>query len=171
LASDKPGEVFNTAQVMARLLGSVKLDFHDLVTFVTEEKAPPADPRSQLEKDRDVLHHLGLAGASFFHSAEGAAFADVFVAGCRATWQLSSEEFTDFLLHQFFLENGRAPTAAAMQSALRSLSAYARLNGEQHDVHLRVAESDRRIYIDLGDREWRASKLIRTAGGLLQTHP
>jgi hypothetical protein len=40
LASDKPGEVFNTAQVIARVLASVKLDFHDLVTFVAGEKAP-----------------------------------------------------------------------------------------------------------------------------------
>jgi len=72
-ASDKPGEVLNTAQAIARLLASVNLDFHDLVTFVTEEPAPPGDLlRSPIEKDRDALLRLGLARASFFHSDAGA---------------------------------------------------------------------------------------------------
>jgi hypothetical protein len=159
LASDKPDEVLNTAQAIARLLASVNLDFHDLVTFVTEEQAPPADLlRSPLEKDRDALLHLALARASFFHSDAGAAFADVIIDGHRATWQLPSQ-FADFLMHEFFLEKRRAPTAAAMQSALRTLIAHARFDGEQHDVHLRVAESNRRIYIDLGDREWRVVEI------------
>jgi hypothetical protein len=170
LASDKPGEVLNTAQVIARLLASVKLDFHDLVTFVTGEQAPLAELLgSSREKDQDILLRLGLARASFFHSDEGAAFADVIVDGHRATWPLSSE-FVDFLLHEFFLEERRAPTVAAMQSALRTLIAHARFDGEQHDVHLRVAESNRRIYIDLGDPERRAVE-IDEVGWRIVTNP
>jgi hypothetical protein len=65
LASDKPGEVFNTAQVMARLLSSIKLDFHDLVTFVMEEKSSQADQRSPLERYRNVCIIWGRARASF----------------------------------------------------------------------------------------------------------
>jgi hypothetical protein len=84
LASDKPGEVFNTAQVMARLLSSIKLDFHDLVTFVMEEKSSQADQRSPLERYRNVCIIWGRARASFFHSCERAAFADVIIEGRRA---------------------------------------------------------------------------------------
>jgi hypothetical protein len=171
LASDKPGEVLNTAQAIARLLASVNLDFHDLVTFVTGQQAPLADVlRSPLEKDQDVLLRLGLARASFFQSDEGAAFADVIVHGHRATWPLSSQ-FADFLLHEFFLEERRAPTAAAMQSALRTLSARARFNGERHGVYLRVAESDRRIYIDLGDEEWRAVEIDEDGWRIITNPP
>ncbi len=67
LASDKLGEVFNTAQVIAHLLGSVKLDFHD--SFVSGEEAPVAALlRSLADKDQDALFRLGLTRASLFHS-------------------------------------------------------------------------------------------------------
>jgi hypothetical protein len=46
-----------------------------------------------------------------------------------------------------------------MNSAIRSLSAHAVFNGEQRDVHLRIAESDGRIYLDLADAEWRAVEI------------
>jgi hypothetical protein len=172
LASDKPGEVFNTARVITRVLASVKLDLHDLVRFMAGEKATPlADlVGSPIEKDQDTLFRLGLANASFFHSAEGVAFADVIVDGNRATCQLSGVEFTDFLLHLFFLEKKRAPTTAAMLNAVRSLSAYARFKDERHDVHLRVTESDRSIYIDLGEREWRAVEIDKD-GWRIVTNP
>ncbi len=172
LASDKPGEVFNAAQVIARLLASVKLDFHDLVTFVSGEEAPLGErPRSVLEKDQDALVRLGLVGASLFQSAEEVAFADVMLDGRRATWQLSSDEFADFLLRRFFLEKRRAPTVAAMQSALRSLKAHARFNGERHEVHLRVAESEHRIYVDLADRELQAVEITKSGWQIITNPP
>jgi hypothetical protein len=56
LASDNPGEVFNAAQAMKRLLASAKLDFHDLITIMSGEEAPILDLlRSLLEKDQDAL--------------------------------------------------------------------------------------------------------------------
>lgn len=36
------------------------------------------------------------------------------------------------------------------------LEAHARLDGPEHPVFSRVAESDGRIYLDLADRQWRA---------------
>ena len=94
------------------------------------------------------------SGAKLFHSAEGTAFADVMVDGRRQTWQLSDDGFNDWLLHQYFLERRRAPALGSMKNAIRSLSAHATFEGEQHEVHLRVAESGGRIYLDLADAAW-----------------
>ena len=152
LASDKDGEVVNAAQAIKRLLASVKLDFHDLVTFLTGNETQLQDLlRSLFEKEADALLRLGLAGAALFHSAERVAFADVVVAGGRKTWQLSDAGFREWLVHQYFLEQRKAPGLAAMKSAIRSLSAYAVFQGQQHEVHLRIAESGGRIYLDLAD--------------------
>jgi hypothetical protein len=142
LASDKPGEVLNAVQAIRNLLASAGLDLHDLVTLISGEEKPIVELlRSLLEKDDDVLLRLGRAGASLFHSQQGATFADVIVRKHRVTWQITSPEFEDWLLHQFFLERRRAPTASAMRNAIRSLSAQAKFEGDQHDVQLRAADS------------------------------
>ena len=39
------------------------------------------------------------------------------------------------------------------------MAAHARINGERHEVYLRFAEIDDRIYIDLGDLEWRCVEI------------
>ena len=164
LASDKDGEVVNAAQAIRRLLATVKLDFHDLVAFLTGNETQLEELlRSLFEKEPDVLLRLGLSGATLFHSAEEVTFADVMVDGWRKTWQLSDSGFGDWLLHQYFLERRKAPATSAMKSAIRSLSAYAVFQGEEHEVHLRVAESGGRIYLDLGDAEWHVVEI--DAGG------
>ena len=91
LASDKPGEVLNAVQAIRNLLASAGiLDLHDLVTLISGEEKPLFELlRSLLEKDDDVLLRLGRAGASLFHSQQGATFADVIVRKHRVTWQLT----------------------------------------------------------------------------------
>jgi hypothetical protein len=160
LASDKLGEVLNAVQAIKNLLASAGLDLHDLVTLISgEEKSIFELLRLLFEKDDDILLRLGRAGTSLFHSQQGAPFADVIVSNHRVSWQLTSPEFEDWLLHQFFLEQRRAPTASAMRNAIRSLSAHAKFEGDQHDVHLRAADAGGRIYLDLGDEEWRAVEI------------
>jgi hypothetical protein len=74
------------------------------------------------EKDADVLVRLGRAGATFFCSAAGEAFADVAIGRSRITWPLSSSEFSEWLLHQFYTDADRrkAPAAAAAFAPLAS---------------------------------------------------
>jgi hypothetical protein len=114
-----------------------------------------------LAKDQDVLIKLGLAGAEFFWSAEGV-FADVMEGGHRDTWPLSDPEFSDWLLHQFFKDKKKAPTSSAMKAAIRTLSAEAKFNGAQHDVHLRAAKYGEKIYLDIGDPEWHVVEIDTT---------
>jgi hypothetical protein len=172
LGSDKPGEVFNAAQAMARLLASVRLDLHDLVTFISADEAPLIGILRRLfEKDSDALLRLGQAGASLFRSTERMAFADVMVHGHRMTWPISSSEFAEWLLHQFFAEKKKVPSAAALKSAVHSLTAYAAFEGEQHDVHLRVAEFEEKIYVDLGDQDWRAIEIDSDGWRIISAPP
>ena len=101
-------------------------DWHDLTILLFDKKEPVFEMLNRLfEKDQDILLRLGLAGAAFFCSAEGA-FADVMVDRHRNTWPLSDPEFSDWLLHQFFIEKKKAPGLGAMKAAIRTLSAHAK---------------------------------------------
>ena len=71
-------------------------------------------------------------------------------------------------MHQFFPERRRAPTPSAMRNAIRSLSAQAKFEGDQHEVHLRAADflaagSTLILGMNSGER-W---KSIRLTGGSL----
>jgi hypothetical protein len=93
-----------------------------------------------------------------FHSDD-----DVYVAieqsAHRETWPLRSPAFRSWLARQYYLKNGRAPGSQAVEDALRTLSAKAQFEGTERGVHIRVAEHDGRIYVDLGDEDWRAVEI------------
>jgi hypothetical protein len=111
------------------------------------------------EKDPDIL--LRLAGeASLFCDRADVAYADIVVAGHRVTWPLASTEFADWLRHRFYIETQKGPSDSAIKTALQTLRAHAKFGGgEQHEVHLRVAEFGGKIYVDLGDPEWRVVEI------------
>ena len=59
----------------------------------------------------------------------------------------------------FFEEHDKPPNAQALQDALGVLEARAQYDGPEVEVHVRVAEHDGAIYIDLADEEWRAVEI------------
>jgi hypothetical protein len=59
----------------------------------------------------------------------------------------------------YFLAEGRAPNATALQDALTALSGFARFEGAEHEVHVRVAGHQERMYLDLCDAKWRAIEI------------
>jgi hypothetical protein len=124
-----------------------------------------------LEKDVDVLVRLARAGATFFCSAKGEAFADVMLNGSRVTWPLSSAELSEWLIHLFYLDRQKAPTPAAVKSATRTLGAHGRFEGARHEVYLRIAEFDGKIYLDLGDLEWRCVEIDKRGWQIIKDAP
>jgi hypothetical protein len=59
------------------------------------------------------------------------------------------------LRHRYYTATGEAPSGAAVAAALDHIEAQAQFDGPEHAVHLRVAEQNDRIYLDLTDACWR----------------
>lgn len=154
MGNSNAGEADVARLAITRLLASVKLDWHDLTELLFNTEESILDVLSRLfAKDEDILIRLGLSGAVFFSSAEGP-FADVILDGHRNTWPLASSDFLDWLLHQFYIEKKKAPSSFAVKSAIRTLGAQAKFEGARHEVHLRAARLNDRIYFDVGNPEW-----------------
>ena len=62
--------------------------------------------------------------------------------------------FRDWLRGLFYKAHGKPPGGQALQDALDLLSAQARFDGQEHEVHVRVAHVDGKIYVDLADDQW-----------------
>jgi hypothetical protein len=100
----------------------------------------------------------GLSG-ELFHTAAGAAFADLAVNGRRETWPIRSNRFRHWLRRCHYETTGTALDAAAIRSALDFLEVRALFDAPERSVHVRVAEHAGRIYLDLADECWRVVEI------------
>jgi hypothetical protein len=96
------------------------------------------------------------AHADLFHTVTGIAYADLAIGGHRETWPVRSSRFRGWLRRHYYDATGDAPSAAALNSALNLLEARAQFDSPERTVHVRVAEHDGHIYLDLADTSWRA---------------
>src|SRR5262249_26153227 len=94
-----------------------------------------------------------------FHTAAGAAFADIMVDGHRETWPIRSKRFRGWLRRRYYQATGDAASAVEIRSALDLLEARAQFDGSQRAVHVRIAEHAGHIYLDLADEHWRAVEI------------
>ena len=65
----------------------------------------------------------------------------------------------------FYESSEEAPGSQAIQDALGVLEGKALFDGLEHRVHVRTAEHDGRIFLDLGDPEWQAVAIAPGAVG------
>jgi hypothetical protein len=103
------------------------------------------------------------ADAELFHNAEGRTYARVAVNGHIETWPLRSSSFKRWLGACFWQEHKATIHPPAIAEALQTLDGRAMYEGEEREVHIRIAEHDGNIYLDLCDATWRAVEI--TADG------
>jgi hypothetical protein len=154
LASDKMGEVFNAAQKIIKLLKSVGMDLHDMVTlmFAAEESEESIlDRLLKLlgTKDPDLLISIAQEKATFFRGRDGTVYATI----DRETLPVEPKgDFEEWLLEQFLSGMKRATNTTAVRTAIRCLQALVRRhNRERHEVFIRNAEFSGRLYVDLAN--------------------
>src|SRR6516165_5600384 len=97
--------------------------------------------------------------AEFFHTPAGTAFVDLLINGHRETWPIRSHRFRTWLRRRHYEATQTALSAAAIRSTLDLLEAHAQFDGSQRAVHVRLAEHEGRIYLDLADESWRAVEI------------
>jgi hypothetical protein len=128
-----------------------------------------ADARVRRPSQATLLVDLA-EGVELFRTAEHEAYVRIAVDEHREIWRLNAIPFRRWLQRRFYEDAGNAPSAQAVQDALGVLEGRALFAGAEHDIHLRVAEHDGAVYIDLGDREWRAIR-VTAAGWTVMTDP
>jgi hypothetical protein len=102
---------------------------------------------------------LLAATGSLFHTAAGAAFADLMIDGHRETWPIHSKPFRAWLRRRYYQATQGALSAGALRSALDLLEARAQFDAPERAIHVRVAAHAGHIYLDLADEDWRAVEI------------
>ncbi len=104
----------------------------------------------KLVADRDV---------TLFHSPEQDAYASILVGDHYEIWPLKSKWFRRWLARQFYEHEQTTPNAQAMQDAIGVLAGRALFEGEQEQVHIRLAEREGNIYLDLVNDHWKVVEI------------
>ncbi len=107
------------------------------------EQAPQADALLALTEKMEL-----------WHDSDGDGFATLEQAGHNEHWRLNLKPFRYALANRFWLEQGKAPSAQAMQNALGVLEGKARFEGKQRTTAVRLAEADGTIYLDVANEAW-----------------
>jgi hypothetical protein len=105
-----------------------------------------------------MLTEIG-ASDDLFHTATGTAFADLLVDGHRESWPIRSKRFRGWLRRRYYEATGGALSGQAISSELDLLEARAQFDAPERSAHVRIAEHDGHIYLDLADEHWRAVEI------------
>jgi hypothetical protein len=106
--------------------------------------------------------------AELFHAPSGKGFATARINGCLETFPLRSMDFRSHLHHLYYSNMKRAAGAQAVQDAISVLEAKAKFDGPEQQVHCRVAQLDKSVYLDLANPK-REVVVITPSGWSVQT--
>jgi hypothetical protein len=105
-----------------------------------------------------------------FHSPDGTGYADIDVDGHRETLALRSRETKGRLEHEYLLKVMDTPPHNAVQSTISTLETRAKYQGPERSVHVRVADQEGHLFLDLADKGRRAIE-ISTMGWSVVDNP
>ncbi len=126
-----------------------------------KEKSPP---------QATLLLQLA-ADAQLFHTPDGTGYAQIEVDGHKETWPIRSKGFKRWLDRRYYAHTNSAPNSDARQAALGVIEAKAHFDGEQCRIHLRVAQVDESIYIDLANSTWQAIEIDASGWRIIDDPP
>jgi hypothetical protein len=110
----------------------------------------------------------------FFHAPDTKTYASVPINSHRENHSIRSKVFSHLLQGRFFSEYERGVSRNALDDALGVFESKAMFKGEEHEVHVRVAEDDHHhnnIYIDLGNKLWQVAKVTADGWEITQGTP
>jgi len=138
---------------------------------IDEQEQEHGDEVSRLKQVDVLLDLVTKNSVELFHTADQMAFAAFRIHDHREIYPVKSSDFRRWLRNGFFDEKKSAPSSEAMTSSVATIDALAVRKGEEHDVHLRVAELDGNYYLDLCDAAWRAVEITPEGWRILSEPP
>jgi len=126
-------------------------------------------PKEERKTCGDTLLEIGKT-ATYFHTADKIPYADIWIEGSRHTYAVRSKPFKMWLSGEYFKNESKGIGSQNLQDTLNTLEAIAIFQGEIRSVHLRTAEHQGKIYIDLGTPDWKAIE-IDSSGWRLVSDP
>jgi hypothetical protein len=129
------------------------------------------DILAMFENVADTLVRHARKHAQLFHSPDLEPYAHAKVGGHRETYHVRSRAFELWLRRLYFHEVKQSANSNSMAQAIATITMFAVCEGPEIPVHVRTAEHAGAIYIDLGDKDWRAIEVTAAAWSIVSEPP
>lgn len=147
--------------------------FLQLIEGVDWDQAVVATERDRQQQNQaDVLVGIALGNSESFIDGDHA-FADIDDGVVRRTMKVRSTHYKRWLRQLYYRARQKSPSAESMTSAIDTLEARAHFAKSKicRQVFTRTAEADGKLYLDLGDDDWRAIEIDREGWQVVSKPP
>lgn len=114
---------------------------------------------SQTSQATQLIKLAVKEGVELFHTPDLVPYAVMLVNNHSETWGLRTRAFRQWLRRLYYQQNQTAPSTSAAVEALEVLEGMALFDGPIYPVHIRTAEHNGNIYLDLCDTNWQAVEI------------
>jgi hypothetical protein len=151
---------------------ATKVDIEALPLNVPDLIAPveTANNPSKDSNQSELLDQIA-ASCELFHSPDRQAYATVPINSHFETWPIKSNGFIEWLGGKIYALEGDIPREQKINEFVSSLIGRAKYQGPEHPVHIRLAEADGDVYLDLADKRWGAVKITPDGWSLTEEPP
>jgi hypothetical protein len=137
-----------------------------------DEKAPASASKSDDEAQSQATLAANMAADwELWHTPGKLAYATILLGSHKENWPVRSQMFKQFLAKQFYDAQGKAMNSEALAAAVNLIEAKAQFDGEEHPVHVRVAEYESSIYLDMCNPEWQVVKVTPQGWEIVEDAP
>jgi hypothetical protein len=151
--------------------------FHDVIDSAKPFGTEEIDDRDYggnkpLKSVAERLLEIGRT-ATYFQTSDRIAYADIAILGNRHTYAVRSRAFRMWLAGMYFNVEGKGIGSQTMQDTLSTLEAIALYGKDSvtREVHLRIAQHEGKIYLDLGTTDWQAIEIDPTGWRTIDEPP
>ncbi len=137
-----------------------------------KRKRPPHQSKTEKREAaiRAVRQRAESQALEFFCDDQRRAYATLPTTGHRETWAIRSREFALWVMAILYEMLGAAPKSLIAR-CLDEFEMYAICRGPMHQVHVRTAERDGAIYVDLGNERWEVVQITASGWHILDDSP
>jgi hypothetical protein len=179
---------FPESPLWQRLPEKGGLDIADWVNdyrLTAEQVLATIEPKRDLEADkecnsqpkapeRQTIAQLLLEiakEATYFHTSDQKVYADIWANGIRKTYLIRRKAFKQWLQYELFRRHQRTVGSETLSQVLSVIEAKANFEGEVREVHLRIAEHEGKVYLDLGTENWSAVEISSEGWRVVSDYP
>jgi len=122
------------------------------------------------EKPCELL--MGLCGdIELFHDEFGSGYGRVPVGNHHEVLSLSSKSFSLWLTGRYYSRHKDVPRKNNLNDTIAALEGKAQFDAPEKLVAVRIAKHDGKLYLDLGDHDWRAVEIDASGWRIINDSP
>ena len=108
--------------------------------------------------------------AELWHSPDRERYATVLIGDHHEHWPVKSKDFRRWLAGRYYDGCGGVPGGQALHDALNTIEMKA-IRGPEYTTFICVAELDGKVYLDFGDKAWRAVEITKIDWEMVERPP